>query len=261
MKAKSYCIPFGMVFKKYYCSKCGARLEKERTHRVVTKNDKDYYRYHDYGQFPRYDYDVYGHRWKCPSCGRRISFDEQCIIERIQKKCGQSVLSPIDIKEFYVECKAENAKRVLWRNICVSVVACLVFALLFRFVNSDQTPRDFLGTFVLFTVVATASVIAALKRHKGNYKLKHNYTYSYEKESQLKKLHAYSSHNKELIEKANKCYCFYCKSSMEKSDIKCYIDNGQTALCPKCQIDAIVPDSIEDAVDEQIISEMNEYWF
>ena len=42
MKGKSYSIPFGMVFKKYYCSKCGTKLEKEKTHRVVTKNDKDY---------------------------------------------------------------------------------------------------------------------------------------------------------------------------------------------------------------------------
>ena len=97
--------------------------------------------------------------------------------------------------------------------------------------------------------------------NKGNYKLKRNYTYPYEKESQLQKLHAYSSHNKKLIDTADKCYCFYCKSSMQKDEIKNYIDDGQTALCPKCEIDAIIPDSIDDTVDEQMISEMNEYWF
>ena len=261
MKGKNYSIPFGMVFMKYYCSKCGERLEKEKTHRVVTKDDKDYYQYQDYGNFPRYDIDVYDYRWKCPSCGERISFDEQCIIERIQKKCGQSVLSRADIKEFYVECKEGNAKRVLWRNIVISIVVCFASALLFCLFKNNQTPRDCLNTFLLFSVIAVASVIASIRRHKGNYKLKRNYTYSYEKESQFKKLHAYSSHNKKLIDIADKCYCFYCKSSMEQSEIQNYIDDGQTALCPKCEIDAIIPDSIDDTVDEQIISEMNEYWF
>ena len=261
MKGKNYTIPFGMIFKKYCCSKCGEKLEKEKTHRVVTEDDKDYYQYHDYRKFPRDDIDVYDHRWKCPSCGARISFDEQCIIERIQKKCGQSVLSRDDIKEFYTECKEKNAKRVLLRNICVAVIACFVSVLLSVFTKNNRTSRDYLSAFLLFAVIATASVIACIKRHKGKYKSKRNYAYSYEKESQFKKLHAYSSYNKDLIKTADKCYCFYCKSIIAKDDIKNYADNGQTALCPKCEIDAIIPDSIEDTVDQQIISEMNEYWF
>ena len=39
MKGKSWSIPVGMVFKKYYCSKCGGKLVKSKTHRVVTKDD------------------------------------------------------------------------------------------------------------------------------------------------------------------------------------------------------------------------------
>jgi len=261
LKTQSYSIPFGMIFKKYHCSKCGAQLEKEKTHRVVTKEDKDYYQYHDYVEFPRRDVDVYDYRLKCPSCGARIAFDEQCIIERIQKKCGQEVLSNADIKEHYEECKEGNDKRVLRRNICVSVIVCFASALLFCLVKADQTPRDCANTFLLFAVIAAASAIASIRRHKGNYRLKQNYTYSYEKESQFKRLHAYSSHNKKLIASAEKCYCFYCKSSMKSDEIKTYIDNGETALCPKCDIDAIIPDSIGETVDEEIISQMNEYWF
>ena len=48
---------------------------------------------------------------------------------------------------------------------------------------------------------------------------------------------------------------------MYRGEVEEYIDNGQTALCPRCQIDAIIPDSIEESVDENIIAEMNEYWF
>ena len=67
MKGKSWSIPVGMVFKKYYCSKCGGKLVKSKTHRVVTKDDKDYYQYHDVGTYPRYDYDVYSYEFKCQS--------------------------------------------------------------------------------------------------------------------------------------------------------------------------------------------------
>ena len=86
MRGKSYSVPGGMMFKKYYCAKCGTKLEKERTHRVVTKNDRDYYRYHKRGRFPQPDYDVYDYRFQCPGCDSRISFDEQRIIEKIQKQ-------------------------------------------------------------------------------------------------------------------------------------------------------------------------------
>ena len=73
-----------MVFKKYHCAKCGTKLKNEKTHRVVTKDDRDYYQYHDLGTFPHRDYDVYEYRFACPKCGARVSFDEQRIIAGIQ---------------------------------------------------------------------------------------------------------------------------------------------------------------------------------
>ena len=101
MKGKFISIPYGMVFKKYYCSKCGTRLKKEKTHRSVTPDDKDYYQYHDYGSFPKRDYDVYGYQFQCPVCKARISYDEQCKIRRIQKKQGTTILSSAQIKDNY----------------------------------------------------------------------------------------------------------------------------------------------------------------
>ena len=49
MNGKFIFIPFGMVFKKYYCSKCGTKLEKEKAHRIVTKDDWDYMAMFFYG--------------------------------------------------------------------------------------------------------------------------------------------------------------------------------------------------------------------
>ena len=77
----------------------------------------------------------------------------------------------------------------------------------------------------------------------------------------MKKLHAYSSHNKSLIEKSKKCYCFNCMHVMDSGEIKVYIDGEQTALCPECSIDSIIPGVVDESLNESVISEMNKYWF
>ena len=82
-----------------------------------------------------------------------------------------------------------------------------------------------------------------------------------EKEKQLKKLHAYSSHNAKLVASSERCYCFYCRSEFESSEISAYVDEGETVLCPRCNIDAVIPDAIDESLDADIIEEMNKYWF
>ena len=260
MKGKNYSIPYGMVFKKYYCSKCGVKLEKERTHRVVTKDDKDYYQYHDYEMFPRSDHDVYDYRFKCPSCGTRISFAEQCIIERIQKKCNSKTLSSIEIKDNYKECKFADDKRVLIRNILVPISFVSIFFPLFYFFGTNKEDFSLSILIALYVFIVIGSIVGAIKKYKGNYKLRRLQSYSHEEETKLNKLHSYCSHNKELIITSKTCYCFYCKEKFDSTEVVEYIDNGQTALCPKCGVDTVLPDSIKE-VNDKVIDEMNKYWF
>lgn len=80
-------------------------------------------------------------------------------------------------------------------------------------------------------------------------------------ENRLEKLHTYSSNNKRLIEKSSKCYCFHCKREMSSKEVTTYLSNEETALCPYCGIDAIIPDAINDELNDDIIDEMNKYWF
>ena len=261
MKSVNLSIPLGIVFKKYYCSKCGAELKKEKTHRVVTKDDKDYYQYHDIGKFPRRDYNVYDYRMKCPSCNARVSYDEQCILERIQKKRGHRVLTSNEIKDNYKECKKVNSQRVLYKNVAFSIAINIIAALIIYFLNSDRTPRDLVMLLIIFSVLAVISVIRAVKKHKGTYKLKFKQSYSYEEEARLNKLQAYSSHNRAMVEASERCYCYYCKSSMESGEIVDYSDEGQTAKCPNCGSETVIPDSVDEPVDEKVIIQMNEYWF
>ena len=261
MKGKSYSMPCGMVFKKYYCSKCGARLEKEKTHRIVTKDDKDYYQYHERGSFPRYNYDVYSYQFKCPSCEARISYGEQCIVAKIQKKQGYYVLSASEIKNHYKENKEANRKRSLLLNLIIPISIMLIACIFSYLFTTDQSPWDFAVFSTIFVALTIYIVWKEVRRHSGTKKRDSTEFYSYEKKAQMERLHAYCSHNQPLIDTSEKCYCFHCKAVMDRGEIESYIDEGKTALCPKCGIDSIIPDSIHEPVNESIISEMHEYWF
>lgn len=260
MNGKFTSIPFGMVFKKYYCSKCGTKLEKEKTHRVVTKDDWDYYQYHEYGTFPKRDYDVYSYQFKCSSCGDRISFDDQCIIERIQKNHRKIVLSPEEIKENYESSREADNKRILIRNLLIPIIFYLVSFTLFYLFAIDRTLTNFVVLAILYIALSIYTVFAVVRKYRGEGKIKANRSYSHDKKSQMERLHAYASHNKEMIASSDRCYCFHCKSVFESGEVERYLAE-ETALCPKCGIDSVIPDSIDEKIDEVIISEMHDYWF
>ena len=149
-----------MIFKKYYCAKCGATLEKERTLRVVTQHDPDYFRYHSYSKFPRRDYDVYEHQFKCPNCDARTSFDEQCILARIQKLQGYKILSSAEIKSNYPESEKHHRAQVLLQCILLPVVYALIAFGLYYIANPDRPTKD-LWSVGLFLVIA--AVVMAVR--------------------------------------------------------------------------------------------------
>ena len=87
-------IPVGMIFKKMFCHKCGARLKKEKITRIYKK-----------GQFG-YSNDILGHStlgmsekvmsyyiYQCPNCGSKISYNDQCVIAKKQKFFKKRILN------------------------------------------------------------------------------------------------------------------------------------------------------------------------
>ena len=274
MNGKSVSIPFGMIFRSYHCAHCGARLKKEKTHRVVTKDDRDYRQYHGRGSFPQRAYDVYNHRFMCPSCGARVSYDEQRILERIQKKQDSFVLSPDQIKADYEFFRKAQKSRDFKRQLFVSfgIILCLLLFIFF-YGEGRETPElfIFLAFLVLFAVI---EVLRIVRRYKTTERTSDEATenpnpkepkkrrfYSYDEEQQMEKLHAYSSHNKDLVAVSQTCYCFYCLQSSDARNVTTYTDDGQTAVCPHCHAEALLPDSIDDPITPQILSVMHEYWF
>lgn len=261
MKGKSYSIPCGMLFKKYYCFHCGSKLVKSKTHRVVSKDDKDYYQYHEVGHFPKHDYDVYSYEFKCMNCNKKISYNEQCVIERIQKKKNKKILSRTEIKENYKDEQLKENKRILITNLLIPAIFLVIFFGLFYWLDKERNNKKLLVYSILCILLIIYNSLMIIRGFNGKNKLRRNMDYSNEEKIKVKRLHAYSSNNKDLIENSEYCYCFSCKKKIESKEIVRYLENENTALCPYCGMDSIIPDCVDDFIDDKIIDLMHNYWF
>lgn len=63
--------------------------------------------------------------------------------------------------------------------------------------------------------------------------------------------------NRAAAEKAEHCGCYFCLRVFPSKTIDEWADGGETALCPNCRIDSVVP----DAPNAEWLVEAHEYWF
>lgn len=79
-------------------------------------------------------------------------------------------------------------------------------------------------------------------------------------------IHSYTLENKALLQNSECNFCIYCKRTVNFADIVEWLverSGKDSALCPYCGIDCVVPQRIDDVydMDEQLLDEMHKYWF
>ena len=67
--------------------------------------------------------------------------------------------------------------------------------------------------------------------------------------------------HRDALTYADKCGCFYCKSIYDPRKITEWVDDGKTALCPYCGIDAVIPDTEEYPLTTAFLKKMYRKWF
>ncbi|WP_246369395.1 cytoplasmic protein [Listeria rustica] len=77
----------------------------------------------------------------------------------------------------------------------------------------------------------------------------------------LTNAHKFSSNNKIWLAKAERCGCFYCLELFAPSEITDWLEIEDTALCPNCMIDAILPESNLLPLSREFLNEMHQEWF
>ena len=66
--------------------------------------------------------------------------------------------------------------------------------------------------------------------------------------------------NKNIIENSKQVGCFHCIAIYDYSEIKDYTDEGKTAMCPKCNIDAVLGSNFGEITEENL-KKANDFWF
>ncbi len=73
--------------------------------------------------------------------------------------------------------------------------------------------------------------------------------------------HKPSIRHRAELEASNICGCFYCLSNYPPSEITQWIDDGQTALCPKCPVDSVIGSASGYPITREFLQRMHDHWF
>lgn len=118
-------MPRAMKRKKFYCSCCGEKLVPYPKTRIIKRGDPDYKEHRNIGFGRRLigDIKLFEYDFKCLSCDKFMSYDEQCVIAEIQKHVGSHILTQDNINE-----NIEKAKTTLERKRNIEAVIGKVIA-------------------------------------------------------------------------------------------------------------------------------------
>ena len=73
--------------------------------------------------------------------------------------------------------------------------------------------------------------------------------------------HGHSIRHRPEIEASKSCGCFYCLRTFPREEIKSWIRDEGTALCPHCGIDSVIGDASGYEVSKPFLSQMHSAWF
>ncbi len=68
------------------------------------------------------------------------------------------------------------------------------------------------------------------------------------------------NHHAEL-ERSELCGCFYCMRIFPSSSVHEWIDGGQTAMCPHCEIDSVIGSASGYPISKEFLERMHAHWF
>ncbi len=66
-----------------------------------------------------------------------------------------------------------------------------------------------------------------------------------------------SIRNRSALAESESASCFFCVRTFPSAEVTSWTDQGETAICPNCHVDAVLPGEI----DPETLTATNEYCF
>jgi hypothetical protein len=73
--------------------------------------------------------------------------------------------------------------------------------------------------------------------------------------------HKHCIYHRAELGRSEICGCFYCLSTFPPSEILEWIDEGQTAVCPKCPVDSVLGSASGYPITKEFLQRMHDHWF
>lgn len=83
----------------------------------------------------------------------------------------------------------------------------------------------------------------------------------------LESLHSASTGHREILATASRAGCFHCGSFFQPAEIREWTHKpadgrpSTTTLCPRCGVDAVLPETTSIAMDTAMLEAMRGHWF
>lgn len=73
---------------------------------------------------------------------------------------------------------------------------------------------------------------------------------------------ALARHNRRILKRYVKCYCYHCRHIYSVDKIKLWADDNNTAVCPRktCGVDSVIPWKYEKPSEEFTLRIFNMHW-
>ncbi len=71
----------------------------------------------------------------------------------------------------------------------------------------------------------------------------------------------HSSQHRAEIQASGLCACFFCFRTFPAVEITSWIDASQTALCPRCGVDAVIGSASNHRLDDVFLRRMHTQFF
>jgi hypothetical protein len=71
----------------------------------------------------------------------------------------------------------------------------------------------------------------------------------------------HSLKNRDAVEQSTECACYRCCAKFDKNEVINWTDHFQTAICPYCGTDSVLPDFNIYPITKEFLEEAKNYWF
>jgi Zn finger protein HypA/HybF involved in hydrogenase expression len=80
-------------------------------------------------------------------------------------------------------------------------------------------------------------------------------------EDSLEAAHRHCRLNRAELQISSLCGCFYCLSVFTPAEIVEWVDEDQTAICPKCPVDSVIGSASGYPITAEFLLRMHDNWF